>query len=582
MNTTSKVYQLLTFGRRRSVFLLLALMLVGMVFETVGIGLLIPVLGLLTSAEIDQAYPFLAPVYGLLKDTPREQVVVWTMLALVLIFVLKDLFLAFLAWRQSRFAFDTQARLSQRLFMGYIQQPWTFHLQRNSAQLIRNTTSEVGQFISNAALPGLILITEVLSAAGIGGLLLFVEPLGAMIVAGALTVAAWGFQRLTGNFVFRWGKARQYHDGQRILHLQQGLGSAKDVKLLGRERYFFEQFRIHSQGGAQAVQRQHFFRQLPRLWLEVLAVTGLAGLALVMIAQGKPADALLPTLGLFAAASFRLLPSINRMLTSWQSLRYCKPVIDSLHRELELVEPAAVRASGQPLPLRRDLVLEEVSYQYPGASRRAVDRVSLTIKRGAVVGFIGGSGAGKTTLVDLILGLLVPTCGFIKVDGVDIHTNLRGWQDQIGYVPQSIYLTDDSLRRNVAFGLAEDEIDDALVLKAIRAAQLEEFVNSLPDGVETVVGERGMRLSGGQRQRIGIARALYHEPPILVLDEATSALDVDTERSVVEAVDILGGELTVLIIAHRISTLGNCDMVVNLDHGRMTLNGSYRSVVGKL
>jgi ABC-type multidrug transport system fused ATPase/permease subunit len=580
MNSASKAYQLLTVGQRRSVFLLLALMLVGMALETFGVGLLIPVLGVLASADIEPTYPFLAPIYELLEGVSREQVVGWTMLALVLVFVLKDLFLAFLAWRQSRFAFHTQTKLSQRLFMGYMRQPWSFHLQRNSAQLIRNATTEVGQFTNNAVLPALMLITELLCAVGIGTLLLVVEPLGAMIVAGVLAAASWGFQRLTGSHIFRWGKARQFHDGKRIQHLKQGLGSAKDVKLLGREEYFFEQFRVHSQGGAQAAQRQNFLGQLPRLWLEALAVTGLAGLALAMIARGEPAQALLPTLGLFAAAAFRLMPSINRMLTSLQSLRYCKPVIDSLHREMNLVEPAALHSGGQPLPLRHNLVLEEVSYQYPGASSNSVERVSLTIKRGAVVGFIGGSGAGKTTLVDLILGLLFPTGGSVKVDGIDIQTNLRGWQDQIGYVPQSIYLTDDSLRRNVAFGIAEDQIDDSMVLQATRAAQLEDYVNGLPDGMDTVVGERGVRLSGGQRQRIGIARALYHEPAVLVLDEATSALDSDTEQNVMDSVDRLRGELTLLIVAHRVSTLRNCDLVVELSGGRTTRTGSYRDIVG--
>jgi len=569
MSTVRKIYQLLTRNQRRSAAVLLGMMLIGMALETFGIGLIIPVLGLLTAQDLAASYPLLEPLLDALGRPTHEQLIMGTMLALAGIYGIKALFLAFLAWRQSRFAYDAQASLSQKLFNGYLRQPWAFHLQRNSAQLIRNATVEVGQFTNNALLPGILLLTESLVLLGIGTLLLVVEPLGALAVVSTLGLAAWGFQRMTRGHILHWGRARQYHEGLRIQHLQQGLGGAKEVKLLGRENDFVAQYSMHNLGSARMARRQNTMKQLPRLWLELLAVTGLAGLVLVMIAQGKPLGALLPTLGVFAAAAFRLMPSANRLLGAIQSLRYGLPVIETLHREIRLLEGTALPERKSLLPFESALTLKEVCFKYPNTETLALDRVSMAIARGNSVGFIGGSGAGKSTLVDVILGLLAPTSGQVMVDGFDIQTNLRGWQDQIGYVAQSIFFTDDSLRRNVAFGLAEHQIDDEAVARAIRAAQLEDFVNSLPHGVNTVVGERGVRLSGGQRQRIGIARALYHDPKVLVLDEATSSLDTGTEKGVMEAVNALHGNKTILIVAHRLSTLEGCDRLFRMEQGRL-------------
>jgi ABC-type multidrug transport system fused ATPase/permease subunit len=549
-----------------------------MVLETCGIGLVIPVLGLLTSQDIAASFPTLKPVLAALGGPTREQLIVVSMLALIGVYGIKALFLALLAWRQARFAFETQASLSEQLFHGYLRQPWTFHLQRNSAQLIRNAVTEVSQFANNALMPGMILVTESLVVIGITALLIFIEPLGALLVVSALCLAALTFQRITRDRILRWGKARQYHDGLRIQHLQQGLGGAKDVKLLGREDDFFAQYSTHNLGSARASSRQNTMKQLPRLWLELLAVTGLAGLVLVMIAQGKPLVALLPILGVFAAAAFRLMPSANRLLGAVQSVRYSLPVIQALNCEIQSLDTGPLLQWHSSLPFKKTLTLEDIGFKYPNAETPALRGVSMTIRLGSSVGFVGGSGAGKSTLVDIVLGLLTPNSGRVLVDGVDIQTNLRGWQNQIGYVPQSIFLTDDSLRRNVAFGLAESQIDNEAVRRAIRASQLDDFVNSLPNGANTIVGERGVRLSGGQCQRIGIARALYHDPPVLVLDEATSSLDTTTEQGVMDAVNALQGSKTILIVAHRLSTVAQCDHLYRLEQGHIVDEGTFEDV----
>lgn len=576
--TARKIWDMLTPAQRRSAVVLLALMLVGMLLETLGVGLVIPALALLTQRDFANNYPLVQPILNALGNPSQQTLVIGGMLALVGIYLIKELFLAMLAWRQMHFAFGVQAHLSQRLFSTYLHQPYTFHLQRNSAQLIRNVVNEVSMFTGSGMLPAMTLLTELLVLSGLCTLMLIVEPVGAMIVVSVLGTATLGFYRLTRGRIARWGEARQTHEGMRLQHLQQGLGGAKDVKLLGREHEFLAQYQLHNAQSARVERLQNTINQLPRLWLELLAVSGLAILVISMLAQGRALESVLPTLGLFAATAFRLIPSVNRVLGALQVLRYSTPVADLLHAELQLVEPGLATKPSPKTPLRNTLVLNHVTYAYPNLEEPALKDISLTIQRGESVGFIGTSGAGKSTLVDLLLGLLTPDRGEVLVDGQDIQTNLRGWQDQIGYVPQSIFLTDDTLRRNVAFGLPDDQIDEAAVQRAIKDAQLAEFVASLPHGLETTVGERGIRLSGGQRQRIGIARALYHDPAVLVLDEASSALDNATEHDVMQAVRALQGSKTILMVAHRLSTVANCSRLYRLDKGRMVEQGTPQAM----
>ena len=572
MITAKKVWQLLNPREHRAALAQLGLMLIGMVLETLGIGLVIPALTLMTQSDLAVKYPLLAPWLNRLGHPSQERLIIVGMLILVGVYAIKALFLAFLAWRQAHFVSTLQANLSQRLFEGYMYQPYAFHLQRNSAQLIRNTTVQVSDIIQ-VIQQGLILITEILVLFGISMLLLTIEPLGIILIVCTLGLAAWGFHHFTRRHLMRWGAARQQYEGLRIQHLQQGLGGIKDVKLLGRESDFLSQYRIQNVGSASVNQRQATLIALPRLLLEFLAVVGLAALIMVMISQGRRLEILLPMLGLFAAAAFRIMPSVNRMLNAFQNMRFYLPVIDSMHTEFQFLNTTKPQQRGRPMPFRNELRLHEVSFQHTSAEVHTISGISLSIARGASVGIIGESGAGKSTLVDIILGLLTPVSGSITIDGIDVQTNLRGWQDLIGYVPQSIYLTDDTLRRNVAFGLPFNQIEDDAIWRAIRAAQLEQFVKELPRGLETLVGERGIRLSGGQRQRIGIARALYHDPAVLVLDEATSSLDTTTERDVMAAVRDLQRGKTIITVAHRLSTVEHCDYLYRLEAGKIIASG---------
>lgn len=559
--------------------MLLGLMLVGMMFETFGIALVMPALVLMTQNNLADKYPALAPWLNSLGNPSHERLVIVGMLVLVGVYVVKTLFLAILVWRQMQCAYGVQKSLAQRLYAGYLRQPYVFHLQRNSAQLINNVLAEVSMFTHTGLAAGLMLLTELLVLLGITALLLVVEPLGTLVVMATLGLAGWGYSHLTRDLVLRWGVARQYHEGLRLQHLQQGLGSVKDVKLLGCEDDFLAQFQEHTVGSARIGQLQSVLQQLPRLGLELYAIIGLVALVMVMIGQGTPIEALLPALGLFAAAAFRLMPSVNRMLGAIQSLRYTWPVIDTLHNEFCLLDDIPALQHGKPLPFKTKLTLDDINFRYPSTEAQALRGVSLSIARCTSIGFIGASGSGKSTLMDVILGLLTPESGTVKIDGVDIQTNLRGWQDQIGYVPQFIYLTDSSLRDNIAFGLPAELVDEDAVTRAIQAAQLEAFVSELPDGLETVVGERGVRLSGGQRQRIGIARALYHDPAIVVLDEATSSLDAATEQGIIDAVAALRGTKTIIIVTHRVSTVENCDRLYRLVAGRILQEGSPATIL---
>lgn len=580
MRSLEKMWDLLTPPQRRGCVILLVFMLGAMGLETLSVGLILPAVTTLTQGSVAQLPGWLqapaAPLGGL---EPRSAAA--AAMAVVLgVYLLKALFLAGIAAWQMRFAYSVQVELAQSLFAAYMRQPYSFHLRRNSAQLLRNVIGEVGMFLGNGLLPAITLAAETLVLAGVGALLVAVEPTGALVVGCTLCAAAWAYHCATRGMIARWGELRQIHEGLRIQHLQQGLSGVKEIMLLGREDFFLERFRAHNEESARVGRLQSTFTCFPRLWLELLAVGGLAALVVVMLALGRDFATLLPTLGLFVAAAFRLMSSVNKILNAVQSMRYGLPIVALLHEELASKPSSEPAKTGAREGFRSTLAADGLVFAYPGAETAALKGVSLNVRKGESVGLIGASGAGKSTLVDLLLGLLSPDEGRILADERRISEDLRSWQRQIGYVPQSIFLADDTLRRNIAFGIPDDAIDHAAVDRAVRASQLDGFVAAQPLGLDAVVGERGVRLSGGERQRIGIARALYHDPAILVLDEATSSLDVATEQDVMKSVLRLRGEKTLIIVAHRLSTVARCDRLYRLEQGRVVEQGAPGHVLG--
>lgn len=568
MGFIKQLWSLLGIQERRAAVILLVLMIIGMGLETIGVAMILPALSIMTSPEIFGSHPMLVQFMSFCGHPTQHQLVVGILIGLLLVSLIKALFLAFLAWQQARFVARLQLSISQNLFEGYLRLPWTFHLQRNSAELIRNVTTEIHGFSNGLVIPTLMLCTEFTVLLGIALLLLAIEPQGTLLAAIFLGTSMLVYYQMTRGPLMRLGTQRQFHEGQRIKHLQQALGSVKDVMLLGRESEFINQYQIHNEAGARILKRQTTLAQLPRIWLELLSVLALTVLGLSMLVQGKSPGEIVPVFGMFAAAAFRLLPSASRILWALQSIRFSRPIVSTLNHEMQLISTDRVHENAKNLITSFDLIeLAKVSYIYPNAQDSVLNEVNLTIPKGSSIGIIGESGSGKSTLVDIILGLIKPTSGQVLVSGMDIQSSLRDWQNHIGYVPQTIYLTDDSIRRNVALGLEDQHIDAEALASAIKAACLDNFVESLPEGLETLVGERGVRLSGGQRQRIGIARALYHNPDVLVLDEATSALDSETEIEVMDALREISGSKTTIIIAHRLSTLADCDAIYSLQYG---------------
>ena len=580
MLSFQKLWSMLVPVQRRFGMLLLGLMLVGMMLETLGVGAVIPIISLMAKSNPIEKFPVLVPWLDLLGNPSHEQLVVFAMLVLVGIYIVKVLFLIFLTWLQARFAFGIKADFSLRLFTGYLRQPYTFHLQRNSAELTRNALNQVGE-MTGAIQSGMLIVAESLVYLGVLTLMLIVEPVSALLVTGTLGLFSWAGYRFTRGHVKRWGEGYQEHEKLRFQYLREGLGAAKDIKLLGREKNFIDQYQFNNLGSAKVSRYNITLAALPRFWLELVGIAGIATMVLLMIGKGKPMESVMPVLGLFAAAAFRLMPSANRLIMAFQNLRFSSAAFDNLHREFCLLEEARPLKECAPLSFRKNLVLDGVDFHYPSTNTLVLKGIHLSIKQGDSVGFVGSTGSGKSTLVDIILGLLKPITGVVRVDGVDIQTNLRSWQGKVGYVPQSIFLTDDTIRRNIAFGLSADNIDEAAVWSSLRAAQLEQFVNNLPQGLDTLVGECGVRLSGGQRQRIGIARALYHDPLVLVLDEASSALDTATEIDFMEAVCALKGNKTLIIVAHRLSTVERCNYLYRIEGGRIVEEGEPALLLSK-
>lgn len=577
------VWQLLPKKLYSHTFIIVALTLVGTVLETVGIGLVIPAIALMADPNISENYPLLVPLFRYLGDPTHSQLVIYGVLLLLGFYIIKALFLAFLSWKQSKYIYDVKAYLSQSLFERYIRSPYEFHLRQNTGHLIRNITIEIEQLVSRILIPGVLLITELTVIVAIATLLFIIQPVGAAVLFAVMGLAMYGFQRVTQNHLKKWGTERQRHEGFRIQKAQEGLGGIKDVKLLGKEANFIDNYGKHTLNSALFERKQYALSNIPRLWLETIGVLGLTLLVIVTLKKnGSPAE-VIPIIAFFAAAAFRVLPSANRILNSIQSLKYADAVIDLILKEFELKQDSTTSADTN-IQLNDKIDFRSVSYEYPKAAMKSLSEITLSIKKGESIGLIGTSGAGKSTLVDVLLGLIRPTSGEVLVDDQNINESMRSWQNLIGYVQQSIFLTDDTLRRNIAFGLNDEQIDNVLVNQAIKAAQLEQFVLELPDGINTYLGERGVRLSGGQRQRIGIARALYDNPPVLVLDEATSALDSETESEVMESIKTLKGTRTMIIIAHRLSTIEHCDKIFQIDRGQIVKSftpSSMRKMVPK-
>jgi ATP-binding cassette subfamily C protein len=489
------------------------------------------------------------------------------------LYIVKNVYLAFFTYAQARYVYRRQISLGCRLFRAYLNSPYTFFLQRNSAELIHNTNNEAFRVVGDIVVPGMRILMEALVLVAVLCLLVSLEPVVSLALVVLLGGACLIFLRVVRGRVAQLGLDEYRYKKHMIQWVNQGIGGIRDVKLLGRERYFADWFSRNAVGYVHAGQYRAIAIELPRLFLEAVTVLAISGIAVYLLWQHRALDAIVPILSLLAVAAMRLVPSTNRITAAIVSLRFGLPALDAIYSDIrELEAHTAAPEHVTLVPFESSIEYQHVTFQYPGTTQPVLSDVNLRITRGAAVGLVGPSGSGKTTLVDILLGLLEPTMGCVLVDGRDTSTNLPGWQRQIGYVPQAIYLLDDSVRRNIAFGLSDTDISDDRVWAAVDAAQLRELVDTLPQGLDTSIGEQGIRLSGGQRQRLGIARALYHDPAVLVMDEATSALDRDTETEVVRAIARLKGSRTIITIAHRTTTVKECDTIYELRDGELRMH----------
>ena len=543
--------------------------------EAVGAGAAFALITILSDPARAATLPVAAWIHARLPSTDGPSVILTFTLLVMAFYVGRNALAAAVAWAQER-ALDVAVRdLSHRLLAAYLAAPYAFHFQRNSAVLIHRVTDAV-HAVFRGVLGALVsVVCEVLVVAGIVVILAVTAPgvtlVAVVVVGGLLVLPLTASRRATA----RWGREVSRLDREILQTLQQALGGVKEVKLTGRERFFQAQLDERVAAAARTRARYHVVAATLRLGVETVFVCGLLAVSLLLTLRSGAAA--LPLLGLYAYAGFRVIPSANRIMLYVGQLRYSRAWIQDLRADLTaLPGPArAVPGAGEPIRFTCAVTLERVSYAYAGGGDVVLTDVSLTIARGESIGIVGPSGAGKSTLVDLLLGLLEPTAGRITVDGRDIAGALAFWHRHIGYVPQEPFLLDDTVRRNVAFGIPDLDVDDRRVTAALRRAQLGDFVAGLRDGLDTLLGERGTRLSGGQRQRVAIARALYHDPEVLVFDEATSALDTPTERELIDSLEALRGVKTLVVIAHRLSTVRRCDRLAVLREGRLAAVGSY-------
>jgi ABC-type bacteriocin/lantibiotic exporter with double-glycine peptidase domain len=578
MTSIKKITNLLSKNQKKSTIFLIILVFIGMLFEMLSLGILLPFLSIVLKPNAADVYPMLKTFLKLIGNPTHIFFIFLCLISLVGIYILKTVFVIYSTWEQSKFSANLSASLSNQLFNGYLQLPYKFHLERNSAILIRNIQVEVSNFtgMTNSVI---FLITEISVVCGVAFMLFIIEPIGALSVMLFLLISGYIFFKITKKKLTTWGEERQNYAGLMSQSLMQGLSGVKEVKLLGKEPFFLETFTNPNVSNTKILAKVQTLNQIPRLYLELLSIIALSFLIMIMVIQNKPTEFIMPTLGLFVAAAFRMIPSVNRIMSALQSISFTKAVINVFHTEFNLIkENSQIKNSKNDFHFKNEIILNNINFKYNTSTLEALKGISFIIPKGSCIGLIGQSGSGKSTLVDIILGLLDPSSGSISVDGIEINKNLRGWQNQVGYVPQSIYLVDDTLRNNIAFGVYESEINEGMLENAIFAAQLSDFIKTLPEGLDTKVGERGVRLSGGQRQRIGIARALYNNPQILIFDEATSALDNQTEIEFMQALKMLQGIKTMIIIAHRLTTVKDCDIIYKLKEGKIIQKGTLLEI----
>lgn len=556
------------FNRKQKIrFLELTLIiLIGAFFELLGVSAILPFINIILEPNSVENVSYLKFIYDFLDFRSVDHFMIFLGISLILIYIIKNIYISFMYDSQYRFTYRNQCRISSKLLDAYLYEDYLFHVEHNSAELLRNINNDV-QYFFQVVLAVLQLFTEISVCLILVVFLLFMDAQITIGVSILLIIFVVVFMRSFREKLEKMGHQSRDHQTEMNKWMLQAIEGLKEIKVRDYEDFFSRQYEASYYLYAESQRKYSLLGILPRPVLEMFCVTGLLTVIVIRLAMGVNLDDFIPTLSVFAIAAFRMLPSFNRITTNMNIVMFYRTSVSRIYQDLKQAEKntAEEALKKEMITFQTDIKIENVTFAYPHTQYPVLKDVSLNIPKNKSIAFIGPSGAGKTTLADLILGILRPQNGRILVDDVDIRSGMDSWHEKIGYIPQTIYIMDDTLRNNVAFGIDEDLIDDIKIWAALEEAQLKEYVESLEKGLDTTIGERGMRLSGGQRQRIGIARVLYNDPQILVLDEATSALDTETETAVMEAINNFNGNKTLIIIAHRLSTVKNCDILYKVD-----------------
>ncbi|MBL4861428.1 MAG: ABC transporter ATP-binding protein [Crocinitomicaceae bacterium] len=562
----------------------LLLVFIGSGLEILGVGVIVPFIAMLSNPSIIQEHSVLSKIYTTFQFSSNQSFLAASSFALMAIFIVKNVYLYIAQFVQAQFFANKTVKLESYLLAGYLSQPYAFYFKHSKSEMLNIVLKGVATFIDRFTRPILILVAEITTVTGILLFLVFLEPMPMLITLSVIGLFVFFFLYTIQRKLVIAGEEMYFFQQNTIKWINQSIDSVKENRVFCKLQYFMERYREYAFKNAKISVYVSMINFAPRLLIETFVFVGILGFVASILLSGIDTKTILPMLALLGVAAVRILPSITKIMTAVIMIKQSTYVVQEMYEQLKMAEnineQGVNEGKKQKISFDQKVELKNINYTYAGTSSLAVSSIDLTINRGQSVAFIGASGSGKSTLVDILLGLLELDSGEFLVDGVKIsEENITSWREKIGYIPQSIYLLDATLRENIAFGLKNDEIDDERVWLSLKIAQLDSFVKDLPQQLETVTGENGILLSGGQKQRIGIARALYHDPEILIFDEATSALDNETEKELNEAIESLMGQKTLIIVAHRMSTVKKCDNLFLLRDGMIIDSGTFNQLL---
>ena len=564
-----EVYSFFASNEKNKFHILIFFILISTVFELLGIGLLVPILEIFVNENAIQTNKFANYFYILFGFTSQNTFIFTFCIFLILFFFMKSVFLAFIKYYEINFSNYLNYTWSTKLFKIYTAQPFNFFSKNNSSILIRNLKDEISRAVNGVILQVSILISEILLVLGILSFLLYLQPLMTLFAVIYFLSINFLFFFTTKKFLYLWGQNRQLYDGLRFKNLIQTFNGIKEIKLNSSENEFIDMYYNHSKLSVTFDGKSNFINALPRLMFEIFSIIVFVIFVYIILLSEKNLLNFVPIIGIFAFSAFKLLPSSNKILNCFQLIRYHLPSFYVIKKELNLKIDKGIINTNNLISFKKTLSLNGVEKNYD--NKLILKDISFEIHKNEFIGIIGQSGSGKTTLINLILALIKPDKGDIKSDQQSIYKSEKNWQKKISLIPQEIFLFDDTIKRNIAFTFNDDQIDEERVLKSIDEANLSQFISNLDEGINTTVGERGLKISGGQKQRIGIARALYKNPEILILDEATSNLDQNTENELIKTIISFKEKKTVIIIAHRMNIISYCDKIYEIKNNMIRL-----------